>query len=172
MASQVFSITEHTLPCSHIREYARSTADSQEDVLHLAIKQYTPRDNPNPQPGDLTIIGAHANGFPKELYESLWVHVHQSLKVRNIRIRSIWIADVAFQGASSVLNEGQLGNDPSWLDHPRDLFLMVNHFRHSMPRPIVGIGHSMGGNNLVNLSLMHNRLFTSLILIDPVIDKI
>lgn len=30
----------------------------------------------------------------------------------------------------------------------------------------------MGGNNLVNLALMHPRLFTSLILIDPVIQRI
>ncbi len=60
----------------------------------------------------------------------------------------------------------------SWADHPRDLFLMVNHFRKHMKRPLVGIGHSMGGNNLVNLSLMHPRLFTSLILIDPVIQRL
>ena len=49
---------------------------------------------------------------------------------------------------------------------------MVNHFRKHMKRPIIGIGHSMGGNNLVNLSLIHPRLFTSLILIDPVIHRI
>ena len=70
-----------------------------------------------------------------------------------------------------MLNEDKLGNDPSWADHPRDLFLMVNHFREHMKRPIIGIGHSMGGNNLVNLSLMHPRLFASLILIDPVIQR-
>lgn len=46
---------------------------------------------------------------------------------------------------------------------------MVNHFRKHMKRPIVGIGHSIGGNNLTNLSLMHPRLFTSLVLLDPVI---
>ena len=48
---------------------------------------------------------------------------------------------------------------------------MVNHFREHMKRPLIGIGHSMGGNNLVNLSIMHPRLFTSLILIDPVIAR-
>jgi pimeloyl-ACP methyl ester carboxylesterase len=57
----------------------------------------------------------------------------------------------------------------SWFDHPRDLLQMINHFRGEMPRPIIGVGHSMGGNNLVNLSLIHPRLFESLILIDPVI---
>jgi pimeloyl-ACP methyl ester carboxylesterase len=35
----------------------------------------------------------------------------------------------------------------------------------------MGVGHSMGGNNLVNVGLIHPRLFTSLILIDPVIAR-
>ena len=65
MPSSIFEIKNHTLECQHIREYARATAESQESVLHLAIKQYTPLDNPHPKAGDVTIIGAHANGFPK-----------------------------------------------------------------------------------------------------------
>jgi hypothetical protein len=65
MSSSVFEIREHTLECQHIREYARATTRSQEDVLYLAIKQYIPLDNLHPQAGDVTIIGAHANGFPK-----------------------------------------------------------------------------------------------------------
>lgn len=86
---------------------------------------------------------------------------------------------------SSVLNEDKLGNDrmiltdiqyvkqtdneiANWFDHPRDLLHMVNTFRADMPRPIIGVGHSMGGNNLVNLSLMHPRLLETLVLIDPV----
>jgi hypothetical protein len=60
-----FLIKEHVLPCQHVREYARATALEQEAVLNLAIKQYIPIDNPSPQPGDVTIIGASANGFPK-----------------------------------------------------------------------------------------------------------
>lgn len=48
---------------------------------------------------------------------------------------------------------------------------MVNHFRQHMKPPLIGIGHSMGGNNLVNLALLHPRLLTSLVLIDPVIQR-
>jgi pimeloyl-ACP methyl ester carboxylesterase len=85
-----------------------------------------------------------------------------------------------------VLNEDKLGNDrtvsqsplprttyshtsASWLDHSRDLLHMVNTFARQMPRPIIGVGHSMGGAQLANLALLHPRLFESLILIDPVI---
>ncbi len=69
--SYVFEIREHTIECQHIREYARATAVSQEDVLHLAVKQYIPLDNPDPKEGDITIIGACANGFPKVGFPSL-----------------------------------------------------------------------------------------------------
>lgn len=171
MSSSLFRIDKHVLPCQHIRGYPRATANEQEDVLHLAIKQYTPLDNFSPKSGDITIIGAHANGFPKELYEPLWDEILRRTKQAGFSIRSIWIADVAHQGESGVLNEGKLGNDPSWFDHPRDLLHMVNHFQSQMLRPIIGIGHSMGGQNLVSLALIHQRLFETLILIDPVIRR-
>lgn len=46
---------------------------------------------------------------------------------------------------------------------------MINLLRP--PRPLVGIGHSFGGAALVNLSLSSPRLFSSLVLLDPVISK-
>lgn len=61
----LFDVKEYVVDGQHIREYARATAHSQEEVLKVAVKQYTPRDNPNPQPGDITIIASHANGFVK-----------------------------------------------------------------------------------------------------------
>lgn len=167
-----FHIKEHKIASQHVREFPRATANSQEDVLWLSVKQYTPIDNPNPQPGDVTVLGAHANGFPKELYEALWADLHAQAKATGaFRIRGIWIADVTNQGASGVANEAVLGNDPSWFDHPRDLLHLTNVFRDDMPRPIVGIGHSFGGNCLTQLALLHPRLMSALVLFDPVITK-
>lgn len=60
-----FRVVEHMVPSQYIREYPAATANDQEEDLYLAVKQYIPLDNPNPQPGDVTIIGTHANGFPK-----------------------------------------------------------------------------------------------------------
>lgn len=99
----------------------------------------------------------------------MWDELLQRSHGFGFKIRSIWIADVAHQGYSSVLNEDKIGNDPSWLDHSRDLLHMVNTFSRQMPRPIIGVAHSMGGCQLANLALLHPRLFESLILIDPVI---
>lgn len=65
MSNRNFRIREHILPGQHIRQYPHSTANSQEDTIKLAIKQYTPLDNLNPSPGSVTVLAAHANGFPK-----------------------------------------------------------------------------------------------------------
>lgn len=173
-----FKIIEHTIPAQHVREWPRATANSQEDVLYIHVKQYIPLDNPSPSPGDVTIIGAHANGFPKELYEALWADLHARTTTttatspsspRSFRIRSIWIADVTNQGRSGALNEASLGDDPCWHDHARDLLHLTNVFRAAMPRPLVGVGHSFGGNILTHLALLHPRLLTTLVLLDPVI---
>ncbi|KAK7408738.1 hypothetical protein QQX98_009095 [Neonectria punicea] len=165
--SAVFDIKEHTIEASHIREYARATSHSQDEKLVLHVKQYTPKDNPNPQKGDVTIIGGHANGFPKELYEPLWEDFYHEAKSRSVRIRSIWIADTAWQGQSGILNQDALGNDPGWLDYARDILHMINTVRP--PPPIMAMGHSFGANALTNVSLLHPRLLGSLVLLDPVI---
>jgi hypothetical protein len=67
MSSEFFRIQEHVIASQHVREYPGATADSQEDVLKLHIKQYTPLDSDLSSPNAVTIIGAHANGFPKVL---------------------------------------------------------------------------------------------------------
>ncbi|KAL2268277.1 hypothetical protein VTJ83DRAFT_3123 [Remersonia thermophila] len=167
--SRFFRVVKHTLPCAHGREYATATLNGDVDRPQLVVKQYIPLDNPNPQPGDITIIGGHANGFPKELYEPLWDEIHQRASKSGFRIRSIWIADMWNQGESGVLNEAIMGNDPSWWDHTRDLAHLINTKRDEMPQPIVGVGHSMGACQLALLSLCHPRLLRALVLLDPVI---
>jgi pimeloyl-ACP methyl ester carboxylesterase len=40
-----------------------------------------------------------------------------------------------------------------------------------MVRPLVGVGHSFGANIITNLALMHPRLLSSLVLLDPVLAR-
>lgn len=58
-----FTVKEHRVPGQHIREYARATANAQEEVLELAVKEYIPREGGGGE--GVTILAAHANGFPK-----------------------------------------------------------------------------------------------------------
>ncbi|KAF7945497.1 hypothetical protein EAE96_010264 [Botrytis aclada] len=69
------------------------------------------------------------------------------------------------------MNENLQGDENSYFDHSRDLLQMINIFREQMIRPIIGIGHSFGATQLVGLSMMHPRLFTSLILLEPIIQS-
>lgn len=61
----IFNIQSHVIPGQYIREYPAATLENQEDALQLHINQYTPQDGSGFQPGAITIIAAHANGFPK-----------------------------------------------------------------------------------------------------------
>ncbi|KAL4896064.1 toxin biosynthesis protein [Aspergillus ambiguus] len=171
MAYSPFSITEHIVDCQYVREYPRATFP-QAAPLKLLVKKYSPVDNLEPHPGDVTFVGVPGTGFPKELYEPLWEEIYARSHKEGFRIRAIWIADIANQGASGIHNEKYIGNDPSWFDHTRDLVHMINHFREEMPQPIMGIGHSLGGAQLrivtrLFLSLYHPRLLSSLMLIEP-----
>ena len=72
MSSSLFRVTEYICSGQHIREYPRATKRRQEDVLRIAVKQYTPlnavESDSDVAESDLnavTIIAAPANGFPK-----------------------------------------------------------------------------------------------------------
>lgn len=84
MSTARFRIKEHVLPTSHIREYPRGVVDDQEVVLNLAVKQYTPLEAKYEDEGDVTIIGAHANGFPKvTMYYILGFQQTHAYDIRN-----------------------------------------------------------------------------------------
>ncbi|KAJ5263440.1 toxin biosynthesis protein [Penicillium angulare] len=167
MASTKLKVIEHSIPCQSIREYHRA-GKRDSPSLQLAIKQYIPLNNTTPGPDDVTIIAGHANGIPKECYEPIW---EELLSSTSVKIKAIWIADSSNQGASGVMNENELGDDPNWFDHSRDLLYMVNHFRDQIQAPIMGIAHSFGCSQFVHLSIMHPRLFQSLVFIDPMIQN-
>ena len=65
-----FRVIEHTTRCQNIRGRPGAVKAGHENELRLAVKQYIPTDNPSPKEGDVTIIGAHANAFPKVLHPS------------------------------------------------------------------------------------------------------
>ncbi|EXJ53660.1 uncharacterized protein A1O5_13112 [Cladophialophora psammophila CBS 110553] len=164
-----FRVIEHEVRAQHTRHWPRGTEIGYENALKLSVKQYIPHDRKNPMPSDVTFIGAHANGFPKELYEPLFDDLYKKLRSLGRGIRAIWIADLVHQGKSAVINERALGNDPNWWDGARDLLFLINQKQDEMPQPLIGIGHSMGASQLAQLSLLHPRLLQALILIDPVI---
>lgn len=118
----------------------------------------------------VNIVLAHANGFNKELYEPF---IEQLLDDTPC-IEAIFVHDVATQGASGLVNAQILGDEYCWTDSSRDILAMIHQLRANglmSENPIVGIGHSMGGCQIVYASLNDHRLFSRVILMDPVIDE-
>lgn len=64
MSSSPFTVKDHLIDASYIREYPHATT-TQEAPLKLAVKKYTPVNNPNPRPGDITLVAVGGNGMPK-----------------------------------------------------------------------------------------------------------
>ena len=106
-----FRIVEHVVRAQHTRDRRAATERGRENELKLHVKQYIPNSNPEPKAGDVTIIGAQANAFPKEMYEPFWDDVCENLRVQGKNVRGIWIADMASQGQSGIINEELLGPD-------------------------------------------------------------
>ncbi|KAJ6014968.1 hypothetical protein N7540_009559 [Penicillium herquei] len=167
-----FQITSHIISVPPYREYPHAIIDEDKGV-YLAVKQYTPLESysvSSSTEDPITIIATCGLGFIKEIYEPLFAEIlHQTSKT-NVRIRSIWIADTFNLGESAVANAKNLGCDASWVDHSRDLWSMISHFRDEMPKPLIGLGHSVGCNQLLCLSSWHPTLFHSFVFIEPGLD--
>jgi hypothetical protein len=148
-----FQIVCYSIQTSFLREYPHAIAEEEKD-LFLEIKQYIPHDQlkasakHDGSPDAVTIIAAGGVGFIKELYEPLFAELLLQAQSVGLNIRAIWMADPVNTGASAVRNRSNLGCDPSWWDHSHDLWRMIDHFRTQMIRPIMGLGHSMGANQL------------------------
>lgn len=165
-----FSVVEHCVPTQHTRHYPGGAEPGHHNSLQLSVKQYIPKTSASQDDQTaISIIGAHGNGLPKELFEPFWDDLYECMTAQGQSIRSIWVADQAHQGQSGVLNEKVLGRDPSWFDHARDLLFLINLMQEAMPQPLFGIGHSMGASQLVHLALLHPSLLQGLVLMDPVL---
>jgi pimeloyl-ACP methyl ester carboxylesterase len=165
-----FRVIEHCVPAQHTRHYPGGAEPGYHNSLQLSVKQYVPKSAAMKSATDaVTIIGAHGNGLPKELFEPFWDDFYERMRAKGRSIRSIWVADQAHQGQSGVLNEQILGDDPSWFDHARDLLFLINLMQEAMPQPLFGVGHSMGASQLVHLALLHPALLQGLVLLDPVL---
>lgn len=163
MSEEFWTILEHVIPASHIRGFSRGIRDEQHGRLRLAVKQYIPKARPEPTATDITVIMMGGIGSSKELYEPFYDELLQ----RGLRIRAVWSMDIAHHGASYVLNEGIIGDEPHWFDSSRDLLHMINHFQDLMPPPLVGMGLSWGCVPIVSLAIFHPRLFSGIVLMEP-----
>lgn len=168
MSERSWTVTEHIIPASYIRGFSRGSRDNGSARLRLAVKQYVPSDQKEFNRKGMTIILAHGVGSSKESYEPFLDDLLQC----GLPIRAAWAMDIAHHGASYLLNEDVIGDEPHWYDSSRDMFQMINYFQEQMSPPLVGIGQSWGAVTISTLAVWHPRLFSALIPIEPMFGQI
>lgn len=137
---------------------------------------------------------AHANGFPKEIWEPTIQRLLASSQTAEI-VDEVWVWEAVQHGDSYLLNAAALDGVFSWHDNARDITNFLLHYLPSMPggtlpthldavsssestqrhtrgfnhRTFVVTGHSYGGCSSAFAALTFPALFDAIIFVDPVI---
>ncbi|KAG2126602.1 Alpha/Beta hydrolase protein [Suillus clintonianus] len=142
----------------------------------------------------LTLFFAHANGFPKEIWETTLRYLLSSSTAS--LIDEVWSWEAVQHGDAALVNESNLSGIFDWRDNARDIAHFLLHYLpedassesfpdhlHLLPenisesrktngfssRSLVAVGHSFGGCSSIMAAVNFPALFSSMILIDPVI---
>lgn len=144
----------------------------------------------------VTLVLAHANGLQKELWfpmvRRLLEHNDAGAlfgsgaplrSKANVVVNDIWFLDDAHHGASVDLNAKKLGRVYAWADCARDILNFVQHVLPSVngdayqlawaearpAPPVIGVGHSIGGNAVVRACRAAPERFSSIFLVEPMV---
>lgn len=142
----------------------------------------------------LTLVFAHANGFPKEIWETTLRYLLSSPTAS--LIDEVWSWEAVQHGDAALINETNLSGIFDWRDNARDIahfllhYLPEDAFSEALPthlqllpetisefrktegfssRSLVAVGHSFGGCSSILAAVNFPALFSSMILIDPVV---
>ncbi|CAE6436645.1 unnamed protein product [Rhizoctonia solani] len=142
-----------------------------------------------------TLVLTHGTGFHKEIWETTLRYLLATSQGQ-ASVDEIWALDAANHGDSALLNKDKLGELYEWSDHARDLLnFLINFLPESIEpgqiesnlpqvpnqsalrrrergfadRRIIGIGHSFGGCTVARAAIDSPILFSSIILVDPII---
>ncbi|KAG6877792.1 hypothetical protein C0993_003886 [Termitomyces sp. T159_Od127] len=144
----------------------------------------------------ITLFFAHANGFPKEIWEPTLKYLLSSPAAS--LIDEVWTWESVQHGDACLINGDKNGGVFDWTDNARDILNFLNFYlpskasasslpthlervpaeesayRQNNPfrhRTLIAVGHSYGGCTSTLAALIQPKLFSSLILIDPIIIK-
>jgi pimeloyl-ACP methyl ester carboxylesterase len=170
--------------------------EGSKKVLWNCVNRYVRNDlDAEKATGGVTLFFTHANGFPKEIWEATLKYLLSTRSDCEL-IDEIWSWEAVQHGDAGLLNSKNLGGIYDWSDNARDILNFLLHFipttatasplpthltrvsapetefrkRHGFPRrSLVTIGHSFGGCSAALAAINFPALFSSIMLIDPVI---
>ncbi|KAF7978749.1 hypothetical protein HWV62_44766 [Athelia sp. TMB] len=194
-------VAEQTDKLARAHEDARAGEPTGTGLLWNCVNRYVLRDSARKGQKDLkgnglTLFFAHANGFPKEIWEPSLLYLLADYS--GPEISEIWTWEAVQHGDSYLLNQTQLSGRFDWMDNARDIMnFLVNYLPPSaaqaelpvhLPRvsraeagarqstgytdrTLVVVGHSYGGCSSASVAAHCPALFSSLVLVDPVIGQ-
>ncbi|KAG1789207.1 Alpha/Beta hydrolase protein [Suillus plorans] len=166
---------------------------TDERLLWNCVNRYVKKDREDKvRAKGITLFLVHATGFPKEIWETTLCYLLPACGV----IDEIWSWESVQHGDSALLNRQNLSGSFDWTDNARDIAnFLVNYMPeevetslpiqlHRLPasigesrqksgfssRTLVVVGHSFGGCSVTFTALHFPALFSSMILIDAMID--
>ncbi|MFM8320933.1 MAG: alpha/beta fold hydrolase [Chloroflexota bacterium] len=95
----------------------------------------------------------HANGYPPQAYRPLLERLAQHRRVMAMRMRPLW----------PDCRPAEVHN---WRPFAGDLAAYLDQEQLG---PVIGVGHSVGGNATLRLALQQPQRFRAVVLLDPVI---
>ncbi|KAG1867458.1 Alpha/Beta hydrolase protein [Suillus tomentosus] len=142
-----------------------------ERLLWNCVNRYVKKDrDAKVRTKGITLFLVHAAGFPKETWETTLCYLLAACGV----IDEIWSWESVQHGDSALLNRQNLSGSFDWTDNARDIAnFLINYMPEEsgfFSRTLVVVGHSVGGCVAALVALHFPALFSSLILVDPMID--
>ncbi|ETW77306.1 hypothetical protein HETIRDRAFT_436230 [Heterobasidion irregulare TC 32-1] len=197
--ARVARVAKEMLALKERQEAGESLGEGSRAVLWNSLNRYVRNEvggqERHTRKKHLTLFCAHANGMHKETYEPMLRHL-LSQSDASYEIDEIWTFDSVQHGDSGLVNAAQLRGMFDWADNARDI---LSFFLNYLPdgvsseplpthlervpsavadqrrasgfnqRSLVCVGHSYGGCSLVMGAHDSPALFSSLILVDPVL---
>ncbi|KAF8164732.1 Alpha/beta hydrolase fold-1 [Crassisporium funariophilum] len=152
--------------------------------LHITAKRYwLPELEANTaNPAARTLIVLHSTSFHKETWEpALLDLLNRAVQPESrVTIRDAWAIDCPNHGESAQLNVRAL-KEPEFANFSCEKYAQAVHrFLSAGPehgarvdfrrRNLVGVGHSLGANSILNLQSIEPQLsFSSLVIIEPMV---
>ncbi|KAG1789198.1 Alpha/Beta hydrolase protein [Suillus plorans] len=169
------------------------SAVANERLLWNCVNRYVKKDRDvKVRTKGITLFLVHGAGFPKEIWETTLCYLLTACGV----IDEIWSWEFVQHGDSALLNKHNLSGTFDWTDNARDIAnFLINYMPeevetslpiqlHRLPasigesrqksgfssRTLVVVGHSFGGCSVTLTALHFPTLFSSMILLDAMID--
>lgn len=98
----------------------------------------------------------HANGYPPQCYQPLFELLKTRCRVFGMRLRPLW-------------GDSKPEDLETWHPLSDDLLRFLDSKPSGLEKPIIGMGHSVGGIVTLRAALRSPQRFRALILLDPVL---